>query len=186
MTHTLEQMLVYHCAPALMGLKPANLVCCDPARYPAMETKLAALEDALSAKGIRFRPVCRCENRVLLLVYRQSVLESHLQTPHVRAFLEREGYAAQSMEAALLTLEKRLEAAETFPHEVGIVLGYPPEDVEGFRQNRGKNCKLNGYWKVYGDEIRAQRMFARFTRCRRTLCALMEQGFTLPQLLRAA
>lgn len=186
MGHTLEQTLAFHCAPALMGLKPANLVCCDPARYPGMEEALAELEGALSVKGIHFRPVCRCENRVLLLVYRQSVLERHLRTPEIRAFLLAEGYPAEDPEAVLRFLEKRLDAARDFPHEVGIILGYPPEDVEGFRRDRGKNCKLNGYWKVYGDERRARELFTQFTQCRRTLCAMLEQGMTLPQLFHAA
>lgn len=38
---------------------------------------------------------------------------------------------------------------EDFPHEMGILLGYPVEDVEGFIINNGKNELYTGYWKVY-------------------------------------
>ena len=38
-----------------------------------------------------------------------------------------------------------------FPHEIGIFLGYPLWDVEGFIANKGQNYKLCGYWKVYED-----------------------------------
>ena len=35
-----------------------------------------------------------------------------------------------------------------FPHEIGVFLGYPVEDVEGYMQNDGKNFLLVGYWKM--------------------------------------
>lgn len=44
-----------------------------------------------------------------------------------------------------------------FPHEVGLFLGYPPEDVEGFIENKARSCKITGYWKVYSDEEKAKR-----------------------------
>ena len=44
-----------------------------------------------------------------------------------------------------------------FPHEVGLFLGYPPEDVEGFIENKACSCKLTGYRKVYSDEEKAKK-----------------------------
>ena len=48
---------------------------------------------------------------------------------------------------------KRISAIWTaggdFPHEIGLLLGYPPEDVSGFIENGGKNFLCSGYWKVY-------------------------------------
>ena len=53
---------------------------------------------------------------------------------------------------------QRLGQAAEFPHEIGLFLGYPPEDVQGFLENR--LCKCVGCWKVYGDEQAAQNGFA--------------------------
>ncbi len=39
-----------------------------------------------------------------------------------------------------------------FPHEIGLFLGYPPEDVCGYIRNKGKCQKCTGHWQVYGDE----------------------------------
>ena len=63
----------------------------------------------------------------------------------------------------------RLEGEE-FPHEIGLFLGYPPEDVEGFCRYQGQNYKLCGRWKVYGDREAACRRFQRYDHCRDALC----------------
>ena len=41
------------------------------------------------------------------------------------------------------------EAAD-FPHEIGVFLGYPLEDVVGFIRHRGKCFTCCGCWKSYG------------------------------------
>ena len=38
-----------------------------------------------------------------------------------------------------------------FPHEIGVFLGYPLDDVKGFIKNEGKKYLMIGYWKVYSD-----------------------------------
>ena len=46
-----------------------------------------------------------------------------------------------------------------FPHEIGLFLSYPPEDVLGFILNKACNHKCIGCWKVYGDEQAAKTSF---------------------------
>jgi len=72
-----------------------------------------------------------------------------------------------------------------FPHEIGLFLGYPVEDVRGFIEQRGKDCKLSGYWKVYGDEQAARRLFHQFDRCRDTARGYIERGMTILELFAA-
>ena len=71
---------------------------------------------------------------------------------------------------------------EEFPHEVGLFLSYPPEDVQGFIDHRAEDFKCAGLWKVYGDEQRAQLLFDRFRRCTQRYCALWQTGYRLEQL----
>ena len=59
-------------------------------------------------------------------------------------------------------LQTRLREQGGFPHEIGLFLGYPLGDVAGFIRNRGKNCKCSGCWKVYCNELEAQKRFARY------------------------
>ena len=50
-------------------------------------------------------------------------------------------------EQCLARLIERLKDADEFPHEIGLFLGYPPEDVEGFIQEPNGQ-KYTGIWKV--------------------------------------
>lgn len=69
-----------------------------------------------------------------------------------------------------------------FPHEVGLFLSYPPEDVQGFIDHRACDFKCAGLWKVYSDEERAQRLFTRFKRCTEDYCARWQAGSDIGQL----
>ena len=82
-------------------------------------------------------------------------------------------------------LRRRL-AQSGFPHEIGLFLGYPPVDVEGFQRDAGRNCKFSGLWKVYGDVEQTKQSFERFHRCRAALLRRLEQGYSLEQVFPAA
>ena len=78
---------------------------------------------------------------------------------------------------------RRMQRADSeFPHEVGLFLSYPPEDVKGFIDNEAANYKYIGLWKVYGDEEGAKRTFARYRKCTKLYCKLWQSGSSLEQL----
>ena len=78
----------------------------------------------------------------------------------------------------------KIAGGESFPHEIGIILGYPPEDIEGFKRYKGRNFKCCGYWKVYGNAERAQKMFDAYTLCREKLMQALQDGVTLKSCCR--
>lgn len=187
MSRCLDECLIFHCAPALAGIKPSSLVSCSMLDYPAFVKELRELNRSLNPRGIYFTPVCGCKKRVLLLVYRARQLREHLARPEVAAFLGREGYpVSQGITAVLRHLRTRLAHAANFPHEVGVLLGYPVSDVAAFVRHRGRHCKLSGYWKVYGDPHEAAALFARYDRCREVLCRRLEKERSLAGLFGAA
>ena len=167
---TLEQALAYYCAPSMVGIKSADLF-----SWPQMEgAELDAYVTALQARGITLRVMRRGGKRMLLLVYRRRCLERRLACPAVRGMLREAGYPEEGgVEALLDVLSTRLSGG-AFPHEIGLFLGYPPEDVEGFCRCKGQNYKLCGRWKVYGDQEAARRYFQRCDRCRDRLCSRLE------------
>ena len=69
-----------------------------------------------------------------------------------------------------------------FPHEVGLFLSYPPEDVKGFIENRAANAKCTGVWKVYGDERQARQTFAKYKKCTQVYCERWQSGSGLDKL----
>ena len=181
-----ERTLAWHCAPALAGIKAADLISFSPAG-PGEEGLPLCYDRLLAPRGIRVRELCRMGGRQLLLVYRPGRLAGWLEEPGVRALLVRAGYPPRGgLEELLEELAARLGEGRPFPHEVGLFLGYPPEDVEGFCRNGGRNCKLCGPWKVYGRVEEARERFRTFRRCRAALCRRVEEGRTLSQLFPAA
>ena len=187
MERTLDQILAYHCAPALAGLKPANLVALSREEFPDLEEQLEDYRRLFAPRGVAFRTMCGCGRNMLLLVYRAEELEEALRMPLAAVLLEKDGYRpGEDLEVMLDRLGLRLRTEGDFPHEIGLFLGYPPEDVAGFQRHRGRNCKLCGYWKVYSDVDRAKALFHRYDRCREHLCARLAAGMTLRQVFQAA
>lgn len=73
-----------------------------------------------------------------------------------------------------------------FPHEIGIFLGYPLEDVEGFMYHKEEGCKCIGFWRVYGDEKKARETFRSYQNCTQAYLRSWECGRSLEQLTVAA
>ena len=91
------------------------------------------------------------------------------------------GGSCASCGACLCHLLKRFKNGEEFPHEIGLFLSYPPEDVKGFLEDRD-SCKAVCLWKVYGDEEKARHICARYRKCTECYCRLWQQGRRLEQL----
>ena len=181
-----EKALVSHCSPTLSGIKPANLLSLSKADYPQLPTLIDQYSQLLSSKDIALTIVCACGQRWLLLVYRRQMLTEQLQNPQIRSLLKPEGYPVSedaTLEQLIAHLSKRLRSSEGFPHEIGVFLGYPLEDVIDFRRYKGEGCKLCGYWKVYHDVEAAKRCFAMFDRCRAVLVSRLMAGTPFSQLV---
>lgn len=182
----LERLIAYHCGPALAGIKPANLAACYKERIPGLRQKIANLNTQLNGMGIYADILCECDRRVLVMVYRKRVLEKHLQSPEMAAFLRDFGYPRNvSVRGYVNHLRTRLRQ-DSFPHEIGVFLGYPLHDIHGFIHHPAAGCLLVGEWKVYRDAEGARKLFDRYSACRKALLKRVAHGFTLAQIFRAA
>ncbi len=177
----LKELLVRHCAPTLAGLKTANMFSCRYADAAALRDNIDRLNRLFSGKGLRVL-LLRCrEGRALIYVYRPARLARDLRQDTAEELLTARGYLAKTPSRCLLHLIERLSRSDDFPHEIGLFLGYPPEDVCGFIRDAA-GCKFAGLWKVYGDEDAARRTFDRFNKCTRLYCAQLRRGTPLERL----
>lgn len=177
-----EGMLVRHCSPTLAGMKTGSLFSCECPSVEELKGDLRRLNRTLGKKGIRVIPLRRSRKRALIYVYRPSQLRRDLASPQIRSLLDEYGYAGRSPEQCLVLLIRKLRQQEEFPHEIGLFLGYPPEDVRGFIENKAACCKCVGCWKVYGDPQAAQQTFCKFRKCTQVYCRQWEQGRPLERL----
>ncbi len=182
----LEKYLIEYCAPTLASLKTASLFCVKKISDTELQYYLRLWNTHLKEKGLRLIYLGQKGDQSLVYIYRLSSLREDLNKPGVAEFLAHYGYEQNDVNDILAHLKERLKEETAFPHEIGIFLGYPLGDVIGFIQNRGKNCKCSGCWKVYCNECETQKLFARFHKCRRLYSKLWREGKTVWQLTVAA
>lgn len=183
---TLEKKLIEHASPTLAGLKTGSLFgwsCPDPR---AMAGQLIRLNRRLKRRGVALTLLQVKGGRALVYVYRPGRLLSDLCSPQAGSLLRELGYENGPLSRTVGRLRKRIQAGNGFPHEIGLFLGYPFPDVEGFIRNGGRNCRCCGYWKVYGDERDAMKRFAQYKKCTAVYSRLFGLGRSLEQLTVAA
>lgn len=181
----LEERLVFHCGPAMTGIKPSNIMSFKYQEYLCIKDTLKNIENSLKRRGIFFETLFTSEAYVLIMIYKESVLETCLKCEVGKKILKEQGYPNCSNAYEYIEfLKKRIKDSNgEFPHEIGVFLGYPIEDIMGFIKHKGRDFKLNGYWKVYGDEKKASGMFQKYNECRKKLCNQIARGNTLQSIL---
>ena len=177
-----DAMIVRHCAPTLAGLKTASMFTCPFQSREEMNRQVSRLNRRLAPKGIRVLPLRYRGGRGLIYLYRPGWLNRDLQQAESRCILTRCGYGWDTCAGQLRRLRQRLESSREFPHEIGLFLGYPPEDVRGFIHNKACNFKCSGCWKVYGDEQAAKSIFEKYNVCSKIYFQQWQQGKSIEQL----
>ena len=181
----LDERVAFHCGPALTGIKPANLMSFKQEEYSKIKLDLDKIKHSLKSQDIFFETIFESENHILIMVYQKSALERCLKCEIGKQILLNQGYPnCNDIYSYISYLKKRVHDSNgEFPHEIGLFLGYPIEDVLGFIEHKGKAYKLNGYWKVYGDEKKASSMFQKYNECRKKLCSQIACGSSIQNVL---
>ncbi len=165
-----EELVVLHCSPTMAGIKTASLFTCPLEDKAEMVESLKKLNAKLVPKGVRIIPIKYMEHRVLVYMYRPERLNKDLKHPVTRRILQGMGYPVTDVTQCVAMLKERVNLESTFPHEIGLFLGYPPDDVKAFIENQARDAILVGTWKVYHNEEDARRTFAKFETCTKTYC----------------
>jgi len=161
----LETLLVRHCSPTLAGIKTGSLFTCCCACYDDIQQEIDDWNRLLNPKGLKFVLLRQTEDKATIYVYRPQKLAKDIAHAEVKDFLISNGYSYCDTEHCICQLSRRLKESQTFPHEIGLFLGYPLPDVKAFIENNGKNYKCLGYWKAYTDENEAKKIFAKYKKC---------------------
>lgn len=177
-----EDYLIRNCAPTLAGIKTASLFTCPYETRDALLSDLRRMNKWLTPKGLRILPLRFSGKKALIYLYRPKQLTADLSDTAAAQILEQKGYATDSCEKCIVRLAQKLRQQEDFPHEIGLFLGYPPEDVCGFLENRACGCKCVGCWKVYGDVDAAQKKFRQYKTCTKVYCDQWANGTDIERL----
>ena len=175
-------LIVKSSAPTLAGIKTASLFPCPYEDESVVRKEIRELNKILNPKGLCLIPMKYSTRKVLLYLFRPGSLRIDLQSETALQILSDAGYTGSSSGKLLGELIRRLSLQKEFPHEIGLFLGYPPEDVKGFIDNKAANFKCNGCWKVYGNPAAAQVIFQSYKICTESLCSGFRSGISLERL----
>ena len=179
-----EIQFALQCSPFITGLKISNLFAISISQH-------SKLEYILTVSGYSFEKLYDTKNKVIYLLYDKKKLKEYLKKDIVRKILYRLGYPYHIHKdiGKLLDIFKQkyvgyMERKCEFPHEMGIFLGYPVEDVVGYLKNNGENSACVGYWKVYKNVEEKQKLFKEFEYAKESVIRYLAQGMNILDVMK--
>ncbi len=176
-----DQMMIQFSAPALCNIKPGNLFFAKKNVFS--EIRLKKWKEEFSKRGLMVFSLQLSENSTAILVLNICWTRKILEDSLVQAYLAQKGYRSSNVFDVVQKLFIRMKQNKGFPHEVGVLLGYPIEDVIEFENHQGYDCKYCGYWKTYSDVETAKECQCKYKYCSGMCRQLYEKGYSLDQIV---
>lgn len=176
----LQKEIAYQCAPLWLDIKLGNTL--------IISSKfIKNLNQLLLNTRIHYAKLGYINDKILFLLYDKEQLDFYLHSQKTEKFLQACGYKERTTEEVLIHLAKRYKAyyegKREFPHELGVFLGYPIEDIIGFMENNGKNYLFSGCWKVYNKNFKQKELFYYYKEARKLVLYLLDNGINLNQMI---
>ena len=180
-----EREFIEFCSPTLAGIKTGNLFTATYRSKRELAEEIRRFNVHFRAKGLRLTLLSYTKTRANVYLYRPQYLKQDILDSEAAAILRGLGYKPENADRCVAQLSWRMKQCpdrEHFPHEIGLFLGYPPEDVRGFIEHKNEGCKCTGFWKVYGDQKAAERTFDSYRKCTRIYDDCYAHGASLDKL----
>lgn len=158
----IENYLVYNLSLVIAGIKPSATVTIKKNNTKLYDNWNDFGISFIGSINLKFVELRESDKSIILLIYDELILENILnQKPHMK-FLSNMGYPYNAcVDDYVNTLKFRYEKYHC-PHELGLFLGIPFDDVKDFIDCTTKKCLLCGYWKVYNDLNNAKEIFNKY------------------------
>ncbi len=159
----LLRYLLVKASPVILKVKPAVLVritnCCRLNQFRSYDMFCVHQEKILKVLNTDYRVMRNTGKDIQVMFYDKEVMQGILDQPEVCRFMSKQGYTSG------MTIEERLDVLagrfsdSDFPHEIGVFLGYPLHDVEGFIAKRTDSIPIiRGLWRVFDKPQEALRL----------------------------
>lgn len=176
-----DQIIVHSSSPTFCNIKPSNMFFVKNAEFDTK--KFEAWKESFLKYGLMAFATQISDTSTAILVLNVCWVRKILDDIFVKAYLFEKGYRTGSAFDFVVELFSRMIENEGFPHEVGVILGYPLEDVIEFEKQEGHNCKYCGFWKSYFDVENAKKCKCKFTECSRLCKKWYDEGFSINQII---
>lgn len=177
----IENQLILQCAPLIVGLRISTL-------FIVANCDVRKICTLLRGSALSYYVIHRTADKTTMLLFHRKKLEAYFSNSGVEKFLQDAGYTKFQLREIMFGFGKRYAdyrcGKSGFPHELGLLLGYPLEDVEGYIKNNGENALFTGCWKVYAHEEEKRRLFRMFELAKEILIELVNNGVTVSEILK--
>ena len=178
----LTAYLLLECSEVLARAKPANLISlvnrtrpCGRNLYQLWQQHHEEL--AFRIADITFEVLQTTSQALLLFCYNRNHLEQHLSHAGIRTLLHKAGYDKDASCKALVSeLCLRVKKNASFPHEIGLFIGYPAKDVAAFMGLVNLPFTCQGPWKIYGNPLQSLVLAEQHLCCRKKMGAILATG----------
>lgn len=175
-----ETQLALQCAPLITGIKISNLLI-----VPSENEK--TLRTIMHQSGLSFYRLIQTDEKMTFLLFHRADLQTYLQKKETQQFLKEEGYENLEFGNILRRFQERyqqfMQGNSSFPHEMGLLLGYPIEDVQGFVEHDGENYLYSGYWKVYADVEKKIELFQEYENAKEYVIQKLAEGVEMKKFI---
>lgn len=157
---SIKKFLLYNSSLVIAGVKPSATVTINKKLEKVYESWIEDGIDFLESINLSFINLREDDNASILLIYNDDTLKKHIFKSENMDFLIKLGYERNSdISYYVENLRERYEKFKC-PHELGIFLGIPINDVKSFMECSYKKCLGCGYWKVYSNYEKALEIFS--------------------------
>ena len=164
----LKYYLKFYCAPCLLRKKPSSFF-----SLPLCVYRESLKEKRILAKhGFALKLLYTIEEKACIMLYSKEEVKKTLEKKDVQKAFSFFGckenckfeYVFSTLANRFKSFAKNVVSGDNrgFPHEVGLFLGYPSEDVLQYYINQGKGYIFSGYWKVYTNLLQAHLEFKKY------------------------
>lgn len=153
-----KKFMLFMLAPVVAGYKPSSTITLVKKSNDYFEWNKSK-EELLKELNLNYIVLRECSEAKIILVFNEAKLRERLKNKDNKNFLEGLNYnLSLDIFEILLKLKERYNLYHC-PHELGIFLGIPVEDVKDFMECTEKKCLACGYWKVYNNYDEAIKTF---------------------------
>ena len=176
-----DEILALYCSQVLGQIKPANLFTISNEAYD-VDYLIKIWNEDFNKIDIYFTLISKRKNTSSIFCFRKANLYKSINSNQTKKYLTSCGYQTNNLDTCIRCLQKKL-LANSFPHEIGLFLGYPYEDVMGFIENNGKNYLCSGYFKVYKNKQAKLKLFEMYNKVRTEYKAIVDKNIELKNIL---
>lgn len=183
-----KYILANSCMPTLLGVKPSCMVTVMKKYTENLHILIQMLENEIHVFQCEYQVMYEDELSYTLFLYHPESMKQILKNEECHPLLMNYGYhftdsvIKDTIERLMSRYAEYKTLNREFPHELGVLLGYPIDDVIAYIRNEGKNYKACGYWKVYYNVEQAEELFAFFKLVREEAMQILCSGRQLMEM----